>query len=366
MKPYPIVTIATLAIGAVAVHGFVIPAPSSRRISHDPWSSTRFLRYVDVLQSTTLPSDTPGISSNSIVTNGLYPSDPVDDASCVSTETNLPISLRNDRIVEKKSKRRGPPPPVMVADGDVLESSWIHRSYVATHYLVTLAAMQQVASTYAGNGGVTPGDLTMLAATTAFSVLFSDFFSGIFHWSVDNYGNGKTPVLGTVIEAFQGHHDAPWTITYRQFSNNVHKITKITIPAMLAIVALHPSSPLVTLFATLFFNLQVLSQEFHKLSHLSKPPAWAVRLQDLGLIISRKEHGQHHSSPFESNYCILTGTCNRMLDESGFFRFLEKAVYDVTGVMPNCWKQGSSEFRAEMLVGRRGGADANMVDEKME
>lgn len=35
------------------------------------------------------------------------------------------------------------------------------------------------------------------------AVVFSDFFSGIFHWSTDNYGNGRTPVFGGVIEAFQ-------------------------------------------------------------------------------------------------------------------------------------------------------------------
>lgn len=30
--------------------------------------------------------------------------------------------------------------------------------------------------------------------------------SGIYHWIVDNYGNGSTPVLGSQIAAFQGHH----------------------------------------------------------------------------------------------------------------------------------------------------------------
>lgn len=36
--------------------------------------------------------------------------------------------------------------------------------------------------------------------------LVADVVSGVLHWSVDNYGNGDTPVWGTVIEAFQGHH----------------------------------------------------------------------------------------------------------------------------------------------------------------
>ena len=214
---------------------------------------------------------------------------------------------------------------------DLLHS---YRLIVGAHYAATAIAFSQAASDVSISSWQEGG---MLAAVVASCVLFSDLFSGVFHWSVDNYGSGKTPIMGGVIEAFQGHHDAPWTITHRPFANNVHKICKITTPAILALTFLH-TAPLVALFATLFFNLQVLSQEFHKLSHLSKPPAWAIKLQDLGMIISRKEHGQHHSSPFESNYCILTGTCNAALDQSGFFRRLERIVYETTGVEPNCWK----------------------------
>lgn len=171
----------------------------------------------------------------------------------------------------------------------------------------------------------------------AFSVVFGDLFSGVFHWSVDNYGNGKTPVLGPVIEAFQGHHGAPWTITYRPFANNVHKICKATIGLMLLTLVAHPSV-YVQSFMVLFLNSQILSQEFHKYSHMTQPPAIMAKLQETGLVLSRKAHGAHHSSPFEGNYCILTGWWNELLDSSNFFRKLEKVVYQVTGEEPNCWK----------------------------
>lgn len=35
------------------------------------------------------------------------------------------------------------------------------------------------------------------------SVLFSDLFSGLFHWAADNYGSRNTPFFGAVCEAFQ-------------------------------------------------------------------------------------------------------------------------------------------------------------------
>jgi hypothetical protein len=48
--------------------------------------------------------------------------------------------------------------------------------------------------------------------------------SGIYHWGVDNYGDGSTPVFGRQIAAFQGHHQRPWTITQREFANNMHQV----------------------------------------------------------------------------------------------------------------------------------------------
>ena len=57
-----------------------------------------------------------------------------------------------------------------------------------------------------------------------FSLCHADFLTGLYHWGVDNYGDGSTPVVGGQIAAFQGHHQRPWTITQREFCNNLHKV----------------------------------------------------------------------------------------------------------------------------------------------
>mmetsp|Transcript_16569 Transcript_16569/g.21940 ORF Transcript_16569/g.21940 Transcript_16569/m.21940 type:complete len:311 (+) Transcript_16569:177-1109(+) len=222
--------------------------------------------------------------------------------------------------------------PEFAIEGDTLENE-------PSHVLLTtgfwgLAVL--LIGSY-GSSVNSPVELVAFVITFAVSTIFSDFFSGVFHWSVDNYGNGKTPVLGAVIEAFQGHHNAPWTITYRPFANNVHKICKAAIP--LALVAhFSPIPMLAKFFTVLWLCFQVLSQEFHKYSHMINPPKVAQFLQSKNLIISRKVHGLHHSSPFEGNYCILTGWCNSVLDKSKVFRAMEKLVYEFNGVEPNCWK----------------------------
>eukprot|EP01035_Chromulina_nebulosa_P018518 gene18518-24236_t len=35
------------------------------------------------------------------------------------------------------------------------------------------------------------------------SIILGDFATGVFHWSVDNYGDINTPVFGSVCAAFQ-------------------------------------------------------------------------------------------------------------------------------------------------------------------
>ena len=70
-----------------------------------------------------------------------------------------------------------------------------------------------------------------------------------------------------------------------------------------------------------------------------EPPRWAAFLQKRGWILSRKEHGLHHSSPFEGHYCILTGVCNPLLDRTHFWRRLEAFIYRRNAVEPNCWKE---------------------------
>ena len=65
--------------------------------------------------------------------------------------------------------------------------------------------------------------------------------------------------------------------------------------------------------------------------------------QGMGVLVSRKAHGAHHRAPFEGNYCIVSGAWNDFLDDGGsdrgFFRRLERVVWDATGVEPRCWHE---------------------------
>jgi len=215
--------------------------------------------------------------------------------------------------------------------GDILESNTYHRAVVASCATLCGALVAQGCSQVDAAQAVT----TLLAA-----YVMSDLGSGIFHWSVDNYGNDKTPLFGGVIAAFQGHHLFPWTITKREFCNNIHKVATPTVP-ILGLTLLSPAGGSVEIFLGMFTALVVLSQQFHSWSHTrkSKLPAIVVTLQDAGVLISRKAHGAHHKVPFEGNYCIVSGMWNNLLDSTGFFRSLEKRVHAANGVEPRCWNE---------------------------
>lgn len=243
----------------------------------------------------------------------------------------------------------------VVVEGDSLETSPQQVGMVsatfAGHLFFAANAIHTLASQTDGNVELTA--LTSIA-TIFTSWVAADLGSGVLHWSVDNYGNGRTPVMGNIIAAFQGHHSAPWTITYRGFCNNVWKLCiPFGVPTVAAITYIAgPEHPMVSLFFAVFCSMEILSQELHKFSHMTKKevPQWVNTMQDLGISIGRVQHAKHHIAPYDGNYCIVSGFCNEGLDKSGFFRWMEHRVYEMNGVESNSWKL-DPELRAKTLRG---------------
>lgn len=297
--------------------------PSNRRIRSVHNSS--FLSY------SSLPSAKSTFSHSS--------SSPVSSTSLQSsTSSSSSFSLEESQQNEIPAKRvvKGSEPEFALPDDSTIETPW-QRLVLQCHFLA-LAANLGLGFTALGTS---PSSLLMLGITIALSIVVGDFATGVFHWSVDNYGSIKTPIFGSVCVAFQGHHDSPWTITFRSFANNVFKICYASIPALI-LLAISPIPPLSRIFFSLFINWWMISQELHKYAHMKSVPAPWKTLQDYGIILSKKEHGLHHTSPFEGHYCILTGVCNGILDRTNFFRYLERLVFKLTGNIPNTWKADSS------------------------
>ncbi|CAM9326467.1 unnamed protein product [Ectocarpus sp. 12 AP-2014] len=251
-------------------------------------------------------------------------------------------------VEEPLSRRQGRRPgkaPEVVVEGDLLGNTpkmialvW---SSLALNAIYLLQALSTVTS---------PLEALWTAAGAFVGYTIADLVSGVFHWSVDNYGDGSTPVFGAVIEAFQGHHGSPWTITYRPFENNVHKIAYAVLPLLAMLRLVNPGPAGVALGVTFLIG-SLMSNEFHRFAHMTSPPPLVRALQKFGVTVSRKEHGRHHSSPFEEKYCIVTGICNGPLDHFRVFRFMERVVYELNGVEPIAWKLDPSVKEVALATG---------------
>ena len=73
----------------------------------------------------------------------------------------------------------------------------------------------------AGDGG-DPTAWASLVGSGLLAYWLSDLGTGVFHWSVDNYGSKATPVMGGIIDAFQGHHKYPGPSP--RPANNIHHL----------------------------------------------------------------------------------------------------------------------------------------------
>jgi hypothetical protein len=154
----------------------------------------------------------------------------------------------------------------VVVEGDSLETTPQQVGIVSATFLGhALFAANAIHGLYARMDGDVESTAMFSLATVIASWIAADFGSGVFHWSVDNYGNGRTPVMGNIIAAFQGHHSAPWTITYRGFCNNVWKLCiPFGVPTVAAITFIAgPENPMGELSCWVFIEF------FHRLDPVS-------------------------------------------------------------------------------------------------
>jgi len=78
----------------------------------------------------------------------------------------------------------------------------------------------------------------------------------------------------------------------------------------------------------------MMTNQIHKWAHMPSPPQPIRALQNCGILLGRAEHAAHHDRPYDANYCITTGWCNRPAEALGFYRSLEAMITFITGAHP--------------------------------
>lgn len=143
--------------------------------------------------------------------------------------------------------------------------------------------------------------------------LLADFLSGVWHWIEDRYFEESWPIIGKYIAKPNTlHHAQP--AAFLQNGYWTRNWTTI-LPAAIAF-ALYPSW---------VFVFVSQANEIHAWAHQKCSP-FIRMLQEVGVLQSPRHHGEHHRSPFEIRYCVMSDWLNPFLDAIEFWRWSEYLI----------------------------------------
>ena len=175
--------------------------------------------------------------------------------------------------------------------------------------------------------------LWLVALAVPLGIVGGDFISGVVHWAADTYGSEDMPVIGpSLVKPFRLHHIYPRDICTHGLVETTGNVCILAVPALsisLYLMWLMPDSVWLA-FSVISFALMavatVATNQFHKWAHQESPSAFARWLQRKRLVLEPQHHKQHHTPPFDVNYCITNGWLNPLLNRLKFFRRLEAGL----------------------------------------
>lgn len=211
-------------------------------------------------------------------------------------------------------------------------------SYPTSHRVIELAAivvwtgcasLLAVRVVAAASDQLSVGVAFGMAASAFAAYLAADFLSGLVHALCDNLGSIHTPVVGQkFIRSFREHHTDPLDMTRGDFvrvnADNFLVCLPVVIPVLLWVdIAQHL---FVGTFVLALVALVIVTNQIHKWAHIARigepVPAPVRWLQARGVILSADHHDIHHTSPYDSHYCITSGVTNPFLTRIGFWPVL--------------------------------------------
>ena len=166
----------------------------------------------------------------------------------------------------------------------------------------------------------------------------ADFASGLIHWGADTWGRDDLPLIGRrLLVPFRIHHLNPDDLLRRRFIDANGDPAFLTVPVLLGLFAVPIETVwggAVAVFGFALCGVGMMTNQIHKWAHMPAPPMLIRALQYCGVLLGRAQHATHHDQPYDSNYCITTGWCNRPAEAIGFYRRLEATITFLTGAHP--------------------------------
>lgn len=163
----------------------------------------------------------------------------------------------------------------------------------------------------------------------AAGVVAGDFLVAMFHWLEDTYLPSTTRgPLAAVARDNDFHHFVPYAITSETMRANISVTLPLSAGIALAVWGLAPqwTADHIPLLAAMVV-VGVFSNVVHRWIH-ERPctrPRAVVFLQDVGVLVSSRQHAEHHENP-RGNFGVVLGFTNSVYDGLRVWRLLEAVV----------------------------------------
>jgi hypothetical protein len=179
-----------------------------------------------------------------------------------------------------------------------------------------------------------------------FGWIFADFMSGFFHWFEDRYLSSDMykpkdtidlnifqKIILNIAISNERHHALPRYMLKNNFFNTINTTLYISIPL---IIIFYLTNCLFTPFILSFIFFGILSNQFHKYSHMTKSELnpFIIFLQNNWIILNPENHRKHHVNGVNT-YCVTNGVCNIILDKIDFWNNLEKLIIKYFNIHPS-------------------------------
>ncbi len=161
----------------------------------------------------------------------------------------------------------------------------------------------------------------------ALCLVATDLISGILHVILDNPRSLEIPQIRGLAEGFQRHHETPSRIYEMPLYEHLYVMHMPLTFLFGAVLAVRDGRTYVV-FVSMVIALHLM-QMAHLWAHLppDRVPRTVRVLQRTGVLLSKPQHDQHHVDPYDRDFCIMTGWCNRPLN----------AVVNVVGRTSHVW-----------------------------
>jgi len=148
----------------------------------------------------------------------------------------------------------------------------------------------------------------------AFCLVITDLISGLLHVVLDNPRSLKLAPIRGLAEGFQRHHQNPAKIYEMPLYEHLYVMH---MPLTFLFLAMLPfnDSGMHVVFLSMVVGLHLM-QMAHLWAHLppARVPRFVRSLQWVRVLLSKRQHDLHHTEPFDKDFCIMTGICNRPLN----------------------------------------------------